>query len=117
VAAQAGIPEANIPAATNIPAANSPTADMSPLVAECSFSATGFAAWDAGKGAVALVTGEQLKHGSLDSVRRQLDGAGGALAAHASTLFTRQQFLREQLVVEQARHGRRDRFPRNSFFT
>jgi len=98
--------------AADILAAHVPAADMSPLVTECSFSAMGFAAWNAGKRAVARVTGEQMKHGSLDSVRRQLAGEGGALAAQAST-----HFPREQLVVEQARHGRSDRFPRNSFFT
>jgi hypothetical protein len=89
---------------------------VSPLVAECSFSAMGFAAWNAGRRDVALVPREQMKHGSLDSVRRQLDGESGAMAAYSS-LFTRQQPAAEQLVVEQARHGCRDSFPRNSFFT
>jgi len=81
----------------------------SPLATECSSSALGFAAWNAGKRAAAAVTREQMKHGCLDNVRGQLHG--GAVVAHASVP------AREPLVVEHARHGRRDSFTRNSFFT
>jgi len=93
-------------------AASAVSFEVSPLPVECSSLAMEFAVGSAGKCAVALVTGEQMKHGSIDDVRWQLHGAGGAMAAHAST-----HSAREQLVVEQARHGRRDGFPRNSFFT